>query len=247
MFFSRLKPTLYSFLLKLVMLSIAFLMVWLDIAVFHTDILEMSFTEITQELMLFACAILFWYARPGDQRTGLNYLTAGFFGCLLMRELDGLFDPVSHSAWCWPFMMVAIWAVFNALKASARAQTAAALESFFSSPAFATISTGFAVLLFSRVFGMGSFWHSVLGAGYERLAKTTVEEGIELLSYGLWLAAAIEYCVQARRASIRVPQPSARVGTLKSVPRADAPDVAHQPVAAHSRPLNAAQRKDVRR
>jgi hypothetical protein len=201
------------------MISIAFSMVWLDIAVFHTDILEMSFTEITQELMLFACAILFWYSRPDGQPSGFNYLTAGFFGCLLMRELDGLFDPISHSAWCWPFMVVAVWAVGNALKPNARAQTLARLEAFVATPAFATISTGFAVLLFSRIFGMGSFWHLVLGPGYERLAKTTVEEGIELLSYGIWLAASIEYYVYARLAVVPAAQSGSRVGTLRSVPR----------------------------
>lgn len=246
MFFSRLKPTIYSFLLKLLMIGVAFSMVWLDIAVFHTDILEMSFTEISQEIMLFACAILFWAARPDGRRNGFNYLTAGFFGCLLMRELDGLFDPISHSAWCWPFMVIAIWAIFNALKATARAQTVAALESFVSSPAFATISTGFAVLLFSRVFGMGSFWHLVLGPGYERLAKTTVEEGVELLSYGIWLAASIDYYLLARSRSVGATQSNARVGSLRSVARAAAPVEVGQTDASSSNPMNQIQRKDAR-
>jgi hypothetical protein len=229
------------------MISIAFSMVWLDIAVFHTDILEMSFTEITQELMLFTCAILFWYSRPDGQRSGFNYLTAGFFACLLMRELDGLFDPISHSAWCWPFMIVAIWAVGNALKPNARAQTLARLEAFVATPAFATISTGFAVLLFSRIFGMGSFWHLVLGPGYERLAKTTVEEGIELLSYGIWLAASIEYYVYARLAVVPAAQSGARIGALRSVPRSS-PSVEPDHSDASSSPLaNQARRKNVRR
>lgn len=247
MFFSRLKPTIYYFLLKLVMVSIAFSMVWLDIAVFHTDLLEMSFTEITQELMLFGGAILFWRAHPHGHRSGFNYLAAGFFGCLLMRELDGLFDPISHSAWCWPFMVIAIWAIFNALKTTARAQTLAALESFVSSPAFATIATGFAVLLFSRVFGMGSFWHLVLGAGYERLAKTTVEEGIELLSYGMWLAASIEYFVQARSATAPAAQSNARAGTLRSVARSTPASDRAQTDALSLRPVNQSPRKGIRR
>lgn len=247
MFFSRLKPTIYSFLLKLVMVSIAFSMVWLDIAVFHTDILEISFTEITQEIMLFACAMLFWWARPGGHRNGFNYLTAGFFGCLLMRELDGLFDPISHSAWCWPFMFIAIWAVFNALNTTARARTFAALESFIHSPAFATISTGFAVLLFSRVFGMGSFWHLVLGPGYERLAKTTVEEGVELLSYGIWLAASIEYYVHARFTRVAAAQSCSLVGALRVVPPSSPSVSSHQTVTSPSRPVSGALRKDVSR
>lgn len=55
------------------------------------------------------------------------------------------------------------------------------------------MTTGLAVLLFSRVFGMGALWHQVLGEGYARLVKTTVEEGIELPAYSLWLAASLEH------------------------------------------------------
>lgn len=174
-------------------------MIWLDIAVFQTQILEISFTEVSQELMLFACALLFGCAPNKDGR-GFNFLAAGFFGCLLMRELDGLFDPISHSAWCAPFLMIAGVALFKGFRKPNRAQTLAQLEAFFASPIFATMSTGFAILLFSRVFGMGSLWHLVLGEGYERLAKTTVEEGIELLAYSMWFAASIEYFVRARNA-----------------------------------------------
>lgn len=51
-------------LMKLLLAGLSFMMIWLDVAVFDTQILEISFTEITQELMLFACALLFWCA-PG--------------------------------------------------------------------------------------------------------------------------------------------------------------------------------------
>lgn len=40
---------------------------------------------------------------------------------------------------------------------------------------------------------MGDLWHFILGDGYARLAKTTVEEGVELLAYSMWLSACIEY------------------------------------------------------
>ncbi len=197
-FFSRLKTPLCFFALKLLLVGFTLWMIWLDIAVFHTQILEISFTEVTQELMLFVCALLFWLAPNKDGR-GFNYLAAGFFGCLLMRELDGLFDPISHSAWCAPFLLIAGVALFNGFRQRNRAQTLAQLQAFFASPIFATMSTGFAILLFSRVFGMGSLWHLVLGQGYERLAKTTVEEGVELLAYSMWLAASIEHFSRARR------------------------------------------------
>lgn len=209
-FFSRLKTPLCFFALKLLLIGFTLWMIWLDIVVFHTQILEISFTEVSQELMLFACALLFGCAPNKDGR-GFNFLAAGFFGCLLMRELDGLFDPISHSAWCAPFLMIAGVALFKGFRKPNRAQTLAQLEAFFASPIFATMSTGFAILLFSRVFGMGSLWHMILGQGYERLAKTTVEEGIELLAYSMWFAASIEYFVRARNAmqqSQRAPIPA---------------------------------------
>lgn len=211
-FFARLKPTLYFFVFKLLLIGVAIAMLWLDIKVFHTDMLEISFTEITQEAMLFACALLFWFAPTAGERPGFNYLTAGFFACLLMRELDGLFDPISHSAWCWPFLAIAVFAVVNALHAKRRPQTLRMLESFVSTPVFATLSTGFAVLMFSRVFGMGSFWHEVLGAGYARVAKTTVEEGVELLAYSMWFAASVEHYVQARAERARATEAQTSAG-----------------------------------
>ncbi len=40
---------------------------------------------------------------------------------------------------------------------------------------------------------MGNLWHLILNEGYARLAKTTVEEGIELLTYSMWLGASIDH------------------------------------------------------
>jgi hypothetical protein len=196
------RPDLkYSLLFALAKCSIAglsFAMVWLDIAVFHTEILEISFTEIAQELMLALCAVLFWTAPGTDRKGGFEFLTAGFFTCLLIRELDGLLDPISHSAWLWPFLAVAAIAIGNAASARHRQQTLQTMGSFLRTPTFAALATGFAVLIFSRVFGMGAFWHQVMGDGYQRLAKTTAEEGVELLAYGIWLCASLEYWVKCR-------------------------------------------------
>lgn len=196
------RPDLkYSLLFALTKCSIAglsFAMVWLDIAVFHTDILELSFTEITQELMLALCAVLFWTAPGTACKGGFEFLAAGFFACLLARELDGLFDPISHSAWLWPFVAIAAIAIGNAARSSQRLQTLQCLGAFLRTPTFAALATGFAVLIFSRIFGMGAFWHQVMGDGYQRLAKTTAEEGVELLAYGIWLCASFEYWVKCR-------------------------------------------------
>ena len=60
--FFRLKTPRCFFALKLLLIGFTLSMVWLDIAVFHTQILEVSFTEVTQELLLFVCALLFLFA-----------------------------------------------------------------------------------------------------------------------------------------------------------------------------------------
>jgi hypothetical protein len=191
-------------LLKLLLTGIIFGMIWLDIAVFDTQMLEVSFTEITQELMLLGCALLFWFSPANEGQKGFNVLAGGFFACLLMRELDGLFDPISHSAWCWPFMLIAITSFTIALKPANRLDTLRALATFTKTPAFGTLSTALCVLVFSRVFGMGALWHLILNEGYARLAKTTVEEGVELLTYAMWLVASAEYFLQ-QRAAVGVP------------------------------------------
>lgn len=203
-----LKLPLLSSLLKCLIAGLSFTMVWLDVAVFHTEILELSFTEITQEVMLFLCAILFWTASGTPEKTGFDFLAAGAFTCLLMRELDGLFDLISHSAWLWPFLGIAATAIFMASRAERRAETVRLLASFIHSRTFATLSTGMAVLIFSRIFGMGTFWHHVLGADYQRLAKTTAEEGVELMAYSIWLSASLEYWVNTRLVRSTLLRPS---------------------------------------
>lgn len=43
-----------------------------DIAVFDTQMLETSLTEITQELMLFVCALVFWHRAGIAGQRGLQ-------------------------------------------------------------------------------------------------------------------------------------------------------------------------------
>lgn len=197
-------------LLRIGLAGVAFGMLWLDLAVFHTDILEISFTEITQEAMLFACALLFWMAPGVPAQRGFRILAGGFFACLLMRELDGLFDPISHSAWCWPFSFIGLVCIWKAFKPGDGKSSFEALATFTRTPMFGSMATGFGVLIFSRIFGTGALWHIILSDGYARLAKTTVEEGIELLTYSMWLAAAVEYYL-AQRVSVTKRRASQRL------------------------------------
>lgn len=116
---------------------------------------------------------------------GFRILADGLFACLLMRELDGLFDPISHSAWCWPFSLIGLVCVWKAFKPGEGKSFFEALATFTREPMFGSMATGLGVLIFSRIFGMVALWHIILSDGYARLAKTTVEEGIELLTYSM--------------------------------------------------------------
>ena len=74
--------------------------VYIDVAWMNDALHETSFTEATQEALLAIVAILFFMAarqRP-DQRGALT-LVGGFYMCMLIRELDFLFDMIHHGSW----------------------------------------------------------------------------------------------------------------------------------------------------
>jgi hypothetical protein len=193
----QLKKVGVFFLLFIGLVCAGFGLIYLDIAIANTQLLEVSFTEIGQELMLAACAGLFWTSRGTQAQEGFNALAGGFFACLLVRELDGLFDPISHSFWLWPALGTAAVCIVKAVgKYHKRIQTLSALAQFTRQSSFTMIVAGLGVLVFSRIFGMGTLWHHILQEGYQRLAKTTAEEGVELLAYCLFLTGSLQYYVR---------------------------------------------------
>jgi hypothetical protein len=185
-------------MLALTLFSVA--MVFVDIFIAKTDILETSFTEVSQEVMLALIAGLFWLSAREPGQRGVGILIGGFFACMLIRELDGLFDPISHSFWLWPALLTAGTCLYRALGyRGAWRDVVSGLARFSVRPAFGFIMAGLLALIFSRLFGMGSLWHGILQEGYARLAKTTVEEGVELLAYSICLGGALDYFLELRR------------------------------------------------
>ncbi|MBE7375708.1 hypothetical protein [Pseudomonas lopnurensis] len=94
------------------------------------------------------CALLFALAPAEQPLDGFNCLGAGFFAILLMRELDGLFDPLAHDAWLYPFLTIAFVTVDNACRPSRRARILDSLVRCAATPAFASLASGFALLVF---------------------------------------------------------------------------------------------------
>lgn len=178
------------FLLALIMAASTSLL-FIDILVLKNDLGEDSATEIVAEIMLLVVVVLF--ARKGirepEYRAGF-FLVAGFFACMLIRELDQLFDYIAHGAWFWFAAPLAAAAVLYALL-HPRAATGG-LYQFVSHRSYGMMVTGLLiVLVFSRLFGMGILWRGMMGDDFNRLAKNLAEEGCELLGYTLCLLSTV--------------------------------------------------------
>lgn len=64
----------------------------------------------------------------------------------------------------------------------------------FKHPSDGMLSAGLlTVLLFARLMGMGTLWHTLLADEFIRTVKNAVEEGTELFGYTLCLLATLSY------------------------------------------------------
>ena len=143
--------------------------------------------EIAQELVLFLIVAInvVRAARDPGTRPGL-LLVAGFFACLLIRELDFVFDRVRHGFWFFCVLGIFIVCVGQALKTPTK--SVSALASYCRNEGFLLIFSGLLVLFsFSRIFGMQVLWRGLMGDDFVRAVKDLVEEGVELLGYTLIL------------------------------------------------------------
>lgn len=176
---------------SLVILAIAAL--FLDVHWLHNDVKETSITEISQALILTAivCLNLFQGVRNKENMHSF-VLVAGFFGCMLIREMDFLFDVIAHGSWVWFALTVAIVTMFFCFKKPAN--TIHQLTIFTSHPAYGMMFSGLlCILFFSRLFGMQVLWQHIMQDGYIRVVKNIVEEGAELFGYVLCLISTCWY------------------------------------------------------
>ncbi len=146
-------------------------------------ITEKSPVEYIGQLLLSLNIVFFLIiaaSQPSHRRFAL--LTAGFFSCLLIRELDAFFDEIVHGFWKYPAILLAAITVFYASRSPT--ETIRGLAFFVQTPYFGIVATGMALLMvFSRLFGMGIFWEMVMDDNYQRIVKNLVEEGTELMAY----------------------------------------------------------------
>lgn len=149
-------------------------------------------TELVQTLLLLACTgVFFLEARRNETMRGAMLLAGGFFGCMLIREQDYYLDMISHGCWKWPAVALALFC--TAAAARTPRATLAGLAALVKKRAFPMLLTGVViVLVYSRLFGMGSLWNALLPDVDGRAAKNAIEESSELLGYLLIFASALQ-------------------------------------------------------
>lgn len=145
-----------------------------------------SYVEFAQEGILLITTIIF-AASAVRQRAGGLWLVAGFFCCMLIRELDEYFDMIAHGAWKYFALLVFVGVVAQAWRLG-KENTVHTLANFMKSRAYAFVCMGLViVLIYSRLYGMTELWQLLMGENYIRLVKIVSEECTELLGYGMVL------------------------------------------------------------
>ncbi|MEZ3501531.1 hypothetical protein [Pantoea sp. KPR_PJ] len=175
--------------------------VYIDVNWMNDAMHETSLTETLQEIMLASvAAMFFWSARSRPAQRGALILTGGFYACMLIRELDFMFDTVEHGSWVW--FALATAAACLALALRSPRDTLEGLVTFVTDRSWLMTASGLLiVLVFSRLFGMHQLWQHLMMDGYNRVVKNMAEEGTELLGYSLCWLASVRYLWQTRTAA----------------------------------------------
>ncbi|MEZ8284198.1 hypothetical protein AB4277_14120 [Vibrio splendidus] len=186
-------------LVVLAICIVANLALRIDFILLNGNVGEISVTEMLQQILLIIASGSFAYlAREKREVKHAALLISAFFGVMFIREMDFWFDKIAHGAWIVPALLVAGSAVFYAIKNGKR--TIDQLALILASPHMNLLVIGVMLLLvFSRLFGMGSFWHNVMGDDYVRVVKNIAEEGTELLAYCLIAFASLKTVIGITR------------------------------------------------
>ena len=172
-----------NLIVQIFLMVLITLIIYLDAVIFRHGTSEFSFTQFSQEGLLFVSAVIFFtLSKNKPESRGFLVLVGGFFTVLLIREIDVLFDQVRHGLWVYPAIVVTLITLIYARK---RPETVSGpLVYYLQTYPFAYITIGLMiVLVFSRLFGSGIIWKVVMANEYSYDYKSLVQEGIELLGY----------------------------------------------------------------
>ncbi|EOX4941484.1 hypothetical protein [Vibrio sp. D54] len=157
----------------------------LDYVVLGSSLGELSVTETLQLVMLaIASWSFFSLSKQQPQLKHASILIAGFFAVLIIRETDYWTDMIHHGSWVFPALAVTALACAKAYQGGKG--TMNEMATILTVPHMKLLVGAVMLLLvFSRLYGMGSFWQQVMDENYIRDVKNISEEGIELLCYCL--------------------------------------------------------------
>ncbi|MBP2168976.1 small-conductance mechanosensitive channel [Erwinia toletana] len=188
-----LRNKLLAFVACAVFLCLMMGLVYIDVNWMNNALHETSFTEGAQELILAIIAASFFIAaiRHAEYRAGLQ-LIGGFYACMLIREMDFLFDEIRHGAWVW--FALAVTAICLTYALLHLQKCLRGLVHLLQHPAWNMMAAGLlTILVFSRLFGVNALWQHLMLDGYHRTVKNMAEEGSELLGYSFCLFASVRY------------------------------------------------------
>ncbi|MCG3716378.1 hypothetical protein L5F64_12370, partial [Aliarcobacter butzleri] len=152
----------------------------IDIKFFGTFNHESSLIEWFQLLCLLFTITIFTrlsFKIPNLKRASM--LIAAFYLVLFIRENDDIFDLVYHGFWApWAFL-VALIAIVYAFKDWKKGVLELATYLKIPHMKLMIFSVMF-LFVFSRLFGMGSFWRQVMQDNFVYEVKAMIEEGTEL-------------------------------------------------------------------
>ncbi|UTZ43890.1 hypothetical protein [Vibrio campbellii] len=159
-------------------------------------------TSVTETLQLIMLAVASWsFFRVSRQESHVSHaaiLISGFFAVLMIREMDYWFDMIHHGSWVFPALAITALACAKGYRGGKGTVNEMAI--ILQSP-YMKLLIGSVILLlvFSRLYGMGSFWQHVMGEHYVRDVKNISEEGIELLCYSLIALSAVRIRRELKR------------------------------------------------
>lgn len=155
---------------------------------------ESSATELMHDTFAFVtCALFLLAAYFSRSLRPAAVVVATLSGMMLIREFDAFLDAnVFDGAW-QTLVCIALFASTVYLIKQPEPVKPSLIEYSKLSSAGIYLSGILVVLVFSRLFGRGSFWEAVMGDGYMRVVKNIVEEGTELIGHALLVIAAVEF------------------------------------------------------